>query len=206
MKITRSTTCSDLGLEEVVKYDGCVRRGSHSEDEKKLRQYQCKRYFSDRYNIREIGKRGKTIGQRAYERAWADGDKIQLTGQGSDAGGGGVGKRLYVSLKTKDRTKEYYLIATCSLHGWQRVLGNAIDAGSGGGGMFKRDVLQMLHTVYQIQGEYEIDKLKGMWSLVSGKAYKTMPKPNIGRWGSFPHPVCGRRSQRFEALCFDKTK
>jgi hypothetical protein len=89
-----------------------------------------------------------------------------------------------VCLKTKERTKVYYLIATCSLHGWQRVLGNSIEACSGGGGMFKRDVLQMLHTVYQIQGEYEIDEFKAMWGLVSGNDYKTMPKPNIGRWGS----------------------
>jgi hypothetical protein len=42
----------------------------------------------------------------------------------------------------------------------------------------------MLHTVYQIQGKYEIDEFKGMWRLISGKAFQTMPKPNIGHWGS----------------------
>jgi hypothetical protein len=110
--------------------------------------------------------------------------KIRLVGQGTDGGGGGVGVGLYVCLKSKDRTAEFYLIATCSLHGWQRVLGNAIEACSGSGGLLKRDVLQMLHTVYQIQGEYEIDEFKGMWRLISGKAFQTMPKPNIGRWGS----------------------
>jgi hypothetical protein len=51
--------------------------------------------------------------------------------------------------------------------------------------LFKHDVLKMLRIVYQIQGEYEINKIKGMWLLlVSQKQYKTMPKPNIGHWGS----------------------
>jgi hypothetical protein len=110
--------------------------------------------------------------------------KRKLVGQGSDAGGGGVGRRLFECLKKKGRTEEHYLIATCLLHGWQCVLGNAIEACSGSGGLLKRDVLQMIHTVYQIQGEYEIEEFKGMWRLVSGKEFQTMPKPNIGRWGS----------------------
>jgi hypothetical protein len=71
LKITRSTTCSDLGLKGTAICDGCVRRDNQSENEKKSRQYQCKQYFSDKYNVRKIGKRGSTQGQRAYERAWA---------------------------------------------------------------------------------------------------------------------------------------
>jgi hypothetical protein len=110
----------------------------------------------------------------------------KLVGQGTDGrgGGGSVGKSIYVSLKRKDRTAEFYLIATCSLHGWQHVLGNAIEACSGSGGLLKHDICQMLHTMYQIQGEHEINKFKGMWCLISGKAFQTMPKPNIGHWGS----------------------
>jgi hypothetical protein len=72
MKITRSTTCVHLGLEKATTCDGCVRRGNQSENKKKSRQYQCKRYFSDKYNRRSIGKRGKTIGQRLHERAWTE--------------------------------------------------------------------------------------------------------------------------------------
>jgi hypothetical protein len=70
--ITRSTTCRDLGLSKAATCDGCVRRGSRSEDNNKSRQYQCKRYFSDKYNNRKIGRQGKTTKQRGYERAWAE--------------------------------------------------------------------------------------------------------------------------------------
>jgi hypothetical protein len=54
--------------------DGCIRRGSKSESEKKAREYKCKCYFSDRHITRKISKRGKTQGQAGHERAW-----IQLT-------------------------------------------------------------------------------------------------------------------------------
>jgi hypothetical protein len=63
--------------------------------------------------------------------------KTKLAGQSSDAGGGGTGNSLYLCLKGKDRAEQNYLIATCSLHGWQRVLGNAIEGCSGPGGMYK---------------------------------------------------------------------
>jgi hypothetical protein len=41
--------------------------------------------------------------------------KRRLVGQGTDGGGGGVGWSLYTCLKGKDRTAEFYLIATCLL-------------------------------------------------------------------------------------------
>jgi hypothetical protein len=110
--------------------------------------------------------------------------KRKLAGHGSDAGRGGTGTSLYVCLKQKDRAEEYYLIATCSLHGWQRVLGNAIEGCSGGGGMYKRDMLQMLHTAFQIQEEFEIPEFKSMWHFVDGQEMEKMVKPDIGRWGS----------------------
>ena len=107
-----------------------------------------------------------------------------LSGQCTDAGGGGTGKSLYVSLKSYQRVAHDYLISTCSIHGWQRVLGNPITSCCGTGGLGKRDLLQMLHTIYQLEGEYEKDEFKGMWQLVSPLPCKTMVKPNIGRWGS----------------------
>jgi hypothetical protein len=70
LKITRSTTCTDLSLEGPAKCDSCVQRGNKSESQKKSREYKCKRYFTDKYNTRIISKRGKTQGQAGYERAW----------------------------------------------------------------------------------------------------------------------------------------
>jgi hypothetical protein len=69
MKITRSTTCIDLGLEKAATCDGCVRRGNQTENEKNRDSISAK-YFSDKYNSRSIGKRGKTAGQRLHEGAW----------------------------------------------------------------------------------------------------------------------------------------
>jgi hypothetical protein len=79
-----------------------------------------------------------------------------IVGQGSDAGGGRVGKTLYVCLKRKGRTAEIYLIATRSLHGLQLVLGNATEACSSSEGLLKCNVLQKICTMYQIQGKYKI--------------------------------------------------
>ena len=80
LRITRSTTCNDLGLVGAVRCDGCYQRSERSfksESENKARKYRCKRYFSDKHNTRKISKRGKTQGQSVHERAWA-----QLTKRG----------------------------------------------------------------------------------------------------------------------------
>jgi hypothetical protein len=50
--------------------------------------------------------------------------------------------------------------------------------------MYKRDMLQMLHTTFQIQEEFEITELKSMWHFADGQEMEKMVKPNIGRWGS----------------------
>jgi hypothetical protein len=108
----------------------------------------------------------------------------KCVGQCSNAGRGCIGKSIYVCLKRKGRTAEIYIIAICSLHSLQHVLGNAIKACSSSEGLLKLHVFQMIHTVCQIQGKYKMKEFKGMWHLVSGKESQTMPKPNIGHFRS----------------------
>ncbi len=50
--------------------------------------------------------------------------------------------------------------------------------------MYKRDLLQMLHTAFQIQEEFEIPEFKSMWHFVAGQEMEKMVKPTFGHWGS----------------------
>jgi hypothetical protein len=116
--------------------------------------------------------------------------KTKLAGHSSDAGGRGTRNSLYLCLKGKYQAEQNYLIATCSIHAWQRVLGNAIKGCSGPGGMYMRVLLQMIHTVFQLQGKFEVKEFKAIWESHTDKEYEKLDKPNIGCWESVGDAGC----------------
>ena len=108
--------------------------------------------------------------------------KIKLSVATSDSGGGGVTFSLYKNLSIKDRTTSDYLVGRCSIHAIQLALGNPIKKTFGEGGLLKRNMLQLLHTAYNLQNEFEDQELKRMWKDVTGEDMKKMSAPILTRW------------------------
>ena len=84
----------------------------------------------------------------------AEGFFAQLSGQNTDAGGGGVCKSLECELLKVNRVKigQYtYLRLTCSQHGHQLTLGNPMKKLLGEGQLNRQNVSQLLHSVYNLQ-------------------------------------------------------
>jgi hypothetical protein len=64
-------------------------------------------------------------------------------------------------LRIKGLCDNYYLIASCSLHAIQLVLSNPVKAAFGEGDIEKANLLQMLHSVYDLQECVELGEFRG---------------------------------------------
>ena len=75
-----------------------------------------------------------------------------LSGQCTDAGGGGVGQSLFAELKIVNRVNldDTYLAPTCSLHALQLTLANPIIKCIGGTGLGMQTAPQLLHSLYNL--------------------------------------------------------
>ena len=104
----------------------------------------------------------------------------------SDAGRGGAGYSAARNIQNVGRAIDAmgeYLVATCSLHGLQLTLGNPILKCCREGGLGKRTLLQMLHSAYNLQLQYETEEWQLMWTTATGKkAGAKMPAPVLTRW------------------------
>ena len=113
-------------------------------------------------------------------------EKKKTSGSVSDAGGGGTGYSAARNIQNVGRAIDAmgeYLVATCSLHGLQLTLGNPILKCCGEGGLGKRTLLQMLHSAYNLQLQYETEEWQLMWTTATGKkAGAKMPAPVLTRW------------------------
>ena len=91
--------------------------------------------------------------------------KIKYSGGSTDSGGGGVLNSLKDELEKLDRINNPldFKVAPCSIHGTQLILGNGIRHSMGEGGLEKRTCLQLLHTAYNLQKEFEDTELTAMW-------------------------------------------
>ena len=78
--------------------------------------------------------------------------RTKVSGQCTDAGGGGVGENLKNELVKVDRVlnPDTYLAPTCSLHGHQLNLSNPTKKLIGDGGLGTQNVLQLLHSLYNL--------------------------------------------------------
>ena len=76
---------------------------------------------------------------------------LKLAGQLTDSGGGGVLEDLGRALKDRNLCEDFYAVANCTLHAIQLALSNPVKAAFMEGGLEKRNMMQMLHTVYDLQ-------------------------------------------------------
>ena len=89
-----------------------------------------------------------------------------LSGQCTDSGGGGVLEGLAVKMQQLGLCADDYLVGACSTHALQLQLANAVKRVIGKGGLDKRNALQMLHTVHDLQESVDIKE----WRHVLGLA------------------------------------
>jgi hypothetical protein len=85
---------------------------------------------------------------------------IKLQGQSTDSGGGGVLDGLHQALVKRDLCRQGYLVASCSLHNLQLSVANPIKVTMGEGGLEKKNVMQLLHSVYDLQESVDRDVWK----------------------------------------------
>ena len=86
----------------------------------------------------------------------------------NSSGGGGVTFSLKQQLAAKNRTYPHYIVGRCSIHAIQLMLGNPMKSIFGDGGLLKRNALQLLHSAYNLQNEFESVELKKMWKETVG--------------------------------------
>jgi hypothetical protein len=103
-----------------------------------------------------------------------------FNGQTTDSGGGGVLDHLRDELVGVHLVApDYYLVAPCCLHGFQKPFDNATLAAFGEGGLEKRNVLQLVHTCYDMQQCYSGDLFATAWN--AAKSVKPAPGASIDR-------------------------
>ena len=124
----------------------------------------------------------------SLSRLDADGFHVLLSGQCTDAGGGGVGQSLFVELKKVNRILDpnNYLLPTCSLHALQLVLSNPIIKCIGGTGLGIQTAPQLLHSLYNLctggGGTFEISEFQLMWRKKFDEKFKKITEPVLTRW------------------------
>mgnify|MGYP006965230816 CR=1 FL=1 len=109
--------------------------------------------------------------------------KIILRGQATDAGGGGVTESLAKALKELGLTEEEYAVANCTLHALQMAFANPIKEIFGEGGLDRRNVMQLIHSCYDLQSCFEKTEGEMKWEIANGAAPdKAISKAVLTRW------------------------
>jgi hypothetical protein len=85
---------------------------------------------------------------------------LLLTGQTTDSGGGGVLESLMEELKQRNLCNPTYLAVSCALHAVQMLLANPVKKTLGKGKLEKRNMMQMLHSAYNLQESMEFGEFK----------------------------------------------
>ena len=93
---------------------------------------------------------------------------IKLQGQSTDSGGGGVLDGLHKALAGRNLTRPNYLVASCSLHNLQLSVANPIKQTMGEGGREKKNVMQLIHSVYDLQESMD----RELWKVHVSEAVK----------------------------------
>jgi hypothetical protein len=79
----------------------------------------------------------------------------RLQGQTTDSGGGGVLDGLHKAIEERQLCSPWYLVTSCSLHNLQLAVANPIKEILGEGGLDKKNVMQMLHSITDLQESME---------------------------------------------------
>jgi hypothetical protein len=85
---------------------------------------------------------------------------IKIQGQTTDSGGGGVLVGLANALQEKNLCRPRYLFTSCSLHNLQLSVANPIKEVIGEGGLEKKNAMQLLHSVYDLQASMPLEVWK----------------------------------------------
>jgi hypothetical protein len=83
-------------------------------------------------------------------------------GQTMDSGGGGVLHSLQRELAKLFLCARIYFIAPCTLHGINLIFANSVKAIFGEGGLDYRNVMQLMHSLYDLVGRYEPQQVRLM--------------------------------------------
>jgi hypothetical protein len=95
----------------------------------------------------------------------------ELGGQSTDSGGGGTLHSLKEGLQSHEYVSLYlYFVLPCTIHAWQRALQNGMESVFGVGGLGTRNLLQLVHSCYDLQQCFPGDELDAMWTLILEKA------------------------------------
>ena len=112
--------------------------------------------------------------------------RIRLIGSYGDTGGGGTGNSLMKGLQNCDRihTLSEYPPSTCINHGLNLTLSVPTIQCFGKGGLEKQNLLQYLHSVWNLTQQYEWEEFVMLWKSCSGKdLFVWMSQPVLTRWG-----------------------
>ena len=86
----------------------------------------------------------------------------KLQGQSTDSGGGGVLHGLATALEARQLCSANYLVASCSLHNLQLTISKPVKDTMGDVGLDKKNLMQLLHSVYDLQDSMTHD----VWKLI----------------------------------------
>ncbi len=100
--------------------------------------------------------------QSSLKKLNLGGRTVVLRGQTTDSGGGGVLETLARELNALSlcTSSDEYFVASCGIHCLQLQLANPVKQLIGLGGLGKRNAIQMLHTIYDLQGYLNVDVMK----------------------------------------------
>ena len=83
---------------------------------------------------------------------------IRLQGSTTDSGGGGVLDSLANALEAKGICQDNYKVAGCSIHAFQLTLAVPTQKILGEGGLGMKNVMQLIHSVYDMQEALDFDE------------------------------------------------
>ena len=110
--------------------------------------------------------------------------RVQVHGQGTDAGGGATREHLQEKLNEKGRVFNMlnYVQTTCTLHALNLTLSSPALLTMGEGGLKKRTALQVLHTAYNLAQQYSSSEWSSLWSICTGSICVAVKCPVLSRW------------------------
>ena len=107
-----------------------------------------------------------------------------FSGQTTDSGGGGVLENLMQCLVTVGVVNPFWCcFAPCTLHALQLSFSNGMKAVYGKGGLGKRNVLQLTHSCYDLQGCLDKKERHLFWEIATNNPPpNAMNAPVLTRW------------------------
>ena len=117
---------------------------------------------------------------------------LKIFDQCTNSGGGGTGKKFYVTLKNLGVTAPIYHVTGCSFHNLQTTLHNGVQLVLGEGGLdnegkCRLNYMQLLHDVYNFQNWHEHEELKDIYLFTwkeegLNEKCKNLEEPILTRW------------------------